>query len=160
MKRTRIIGLCLVAACAMFAFTAASASAFENLPHFGKCVAKTGGKYSNSGCTKLAKTVESEKFEWEPLATTVKFTSLKEKETNKAVLESASGTEISCTGQAEKVGEYGPGDQVKNVIGEFSGCEALGASCNSEGAKSGFINTKKLHGQPGIVKKEAKTEKK
>jgi len=160
MKRTRIMGLCLVAVCAVFAFAATSAFAFENLPHYGKCTAKTGGKYKNSGCTVLAKTVEAEKFEWEPLVTTVKFTSLKEKETGAAVLESVKGTEISCEGQKQaKEGEYGPGDQVKNVVGEFSKCKALGGECNSEGAGKENINTLKLKGEPGIVKKELKEQK-
>jgi hypothetical protein len=159
MKRTGIIGLCLAATCAMFALTASSALATENLPHFGKCVAKTGGKYSNTGCTKLATKVESEKDEWEPLTTLVPFTSAKEKETGPAALESASGTVISCLGQTEKSGEYGPGDQVKNVVGKFTGCEAFTASCTSEKAVAGEIDTKKLHGEPGIIKKELKEEK-
>jgi len=155
-----VAALCAVCACAFaFALTASSALAFENLPHYGKCVAKSPSKYSNSGCTKKAKTEAEGKFEWEPLTTTVKFTSKKEKETGKAVLEAASGNEISCTEQVEKEGEYGPGDQVKNVIGEFSGCEALGSACNSEGKPAGTIFTKKLHGEPGIVKKELKEEK-
>jgi len=159
MKRTRIMGLCLMAVCAIFALTASSALATENLPHYGKCAATAGGKFKNSGCTKLAKTAEEQKFEWTPLTTTVKFTSLKEKETGNAVLEAANGNEISCTGQSEKEGEYGPGDQVKNVVGEFSGCKALGASCNSEGQGAEHINTKKLHGEPGIVAKQTKEEK-
>jgi hypothetical protein len=158
MKGIRATALCAALACGALVFGATSALAFENLPHYGKCVkvAEGTGKYANGGCTKLGgKKVD----EWIPLTTTVKFTSKKEKETGKAVLEAASGNEISCTEQVEKSGEFGPGDQVKNVIGEFSGCEALGASCNSEGAPSGFINTKKLHGEPGIVKKEVKEEK-
>jgi len=160
MKRTRIMGLCLVAVCAIFAFTAVSASAtFTNLPHYGKCVAKTGGKYKSGGCTKLATTVESEKFEWEPLTTTVGIKSAKEKETAEAVLEAGSGTKISCTGQKEALGEYGPGDQVKNVVGEFSGCQSSGIKCNSEGKGAGFIDTTKLHGEPGIVETQAKQEK-
>jgi len=161
MKRTRIMGLCLVAVCAVFAFVATSAFAFENKPHYGKCTAKAGGLYKNGGCTKLAKTAEEQKFEWTPLATTVKFTSLKEKETGNAVLESVTGTEISCTGQKQtKEGEYGPGgNEVKNVVGEFSGCKALGGECNSEGAGKENINTLKLHGEPGIVLKQAKEEK-
>jgi hypothetical protein len=159
MKRTRIIGLCMLAACAIFALTASSALATENLPHYGKCAALTGGLYSNGGCTKLAKPGAG-KFEWTPLAAIVKFTSKKENATGAAVLESANGTEISCTGQEEKTGEYGPGgNEVKNVVGEFSGCKALGASCSSEGQPAGLINTKKLHGEPGIVKKEVKEEK-
>jgi hypothetical protein len=151
-------GLCLVVACAVIALSAGSALA-ENLPHYGKCTAKAGGKYKNSGCTKLGKTAEEMKFEWEPLTTTVPFSSAKEKETGPAALEAANGNVISCTTQTEKVGEYGPGDQVKNIIGEFSGCEAFTAPCSSESQPSGHINTFKLHGEPGIVKKELKTEK-
>jgi len=162
MKRTRIMGLCLVAVCAVFAFAAAGASAFENLPHYGKCVkgAAGSGPYSNAGCTKLAKVVEKELYTWQPLATKVPFTSAKKKETGPAVLEAASGNEISCTIQGEKIGEYGPGDQVKNVIGEFSGnCETSGFKCKSTGQNEGEIFTKKLHGEPGIVKKVLKEEK-
>jgi len=144
------MGLCLMAVCAMFALTATVASA-ENLPHFGFCKAQAGGKYKSSGCTKLAKTAEEEKFEWSALATTVAFTSAKEKETGPAVLEAASGTEISCTAQVQKQGEYGPGDQVKNIIGEFAGCKALGGSCNSPGKAAEHIDTLLLHGEPGVV---------
>jgi len=52
MKRTRIMGLCLVAACAVFAVAATSAFALENLPHYGKCnkTAVGVGKYKNAGC--------------------------------------------------------------------------------------------------------------
>jgi len=162
MKRTRIMGLCLVAVSAVFAFAAAGASAFENLPHYGKCVkgAAGSGPYSNAGCTKLAKTVEKELYTWQPLATKVPFTSAKKKETGPAVLEGASGSEISCTVQGEKIGEYGPGgDEVKNVIGEFANCETSGFKCKSEGQTEGKINTFPLKGEPGIVKKELKEEK-
>ncbi len=157
MRRTRIAGLCLAAMLFVFAFTA-SAFATENLPKFGKCFAMTGGKYKSSSCTKLGKTAEEMKFEWEPLSIAVKFTAAKEKETGNAVLEASSGTEISCTTQGAK-GEYGPGNVIKNVVGEFKGCKALGAGCSSEGQPAEQVNTKKLHGEPGIVKKEAKEEK-
>jgi len=160
MKRTRIMGLCLVAVCAVFAFVATSAFAFENKPHYGQCLAKTGGKYKNAGCTKLAKSLEEEKFEWTPLTTTVGITSAKLTGSGPAVLEGVSGSEISCENQVEKIGEYGPGDQVKNVIGEFSGnCETSGFKCKSTGQNEGEIFTKKLHGEPGIVKKVLKEEK-
>ncbi len=156
----RAAGLCVAAVFAVLALTAGSAFAtFENLPHYGKCTAKAGGAYKSSSCTKLGKTAEEMKFEWEPLTGTVKFTSVKEKETGNAVLEAASGTEISCTTEKSKLGEYGPGDQVKNVVGEFTGCKALGAGCSSEGLLTEQINTKVLHGEPGIVKKELKEEK-
>ena len=158
MRAVKAAGICLAAVVALFALTASSALAVD-LPHFGKCEAQAGGKFKTAACTKLAKTSSEEKFEWHPLTTTVAFTSAKQKETGKAVLEAANGNEISCTNQTEKLGAYGPGDQVKNVVGEFSGCEALGSACNSEGQKAGNINTNKLHGEPGIVVKEPKTEK-
>jgi len=163
MKRTRIMGLCLVAICAVFAVATTSAFATENLPHYGKCIkgAIGSGPYSNAGCTKLAKVVEKELYKWQPLTTTVKFTSLKKKETGPAVLEGSSGSEISCTVQKEtKEGEYGPGgDEVKNVVGEFQNCETSGFKCKSAGQSEGNIDTFKLHGEPGIVTKVLKEEK-
>jgi len=161
MKRTRIMGLCLVAVCSVFAFTATSAFATENLPHLGKC-AKVGvgnGKYKNAGCTKLG---GEEKFEWTTLGTQqVKFESKKQEGSGPAVLEGVSGSEISCTEQIQKpaFGEYGPGDQVKNVVGEFTNCETSGFKCKSSGASEGEIKTFKLKGEPGIIKKVAKEEK-
>jgi len=155
-----------VAVCAVFAFAATSAFAVENLPHYGKCkkVALGSGFYKNAGCTKKAGALtEEKKFEWETLGTkTVPFTSAKLTGSGPAVLEGVSGSEISCENQVEKAGngEYGPGDQVKNVIGEFSGnCETSGFKCKSTGQNEGEIFTKKLHGEPGIVKKVLKEEK-
>src|SRR4029077_8279221 len=117
MKGIRAMALCAALAFGAVVFGATSALAFENLPHYGKCTATAVGvgTYSNSGCTKIAKTAETKKFEWEPIKTAIPFTSLKEKETGEAVLEGASGVKIHCVGQAEKKGEYGPGNEVKNV---------------------------------------------
>jgi len=160
MKRTRIMGLCLIAACVAFAFAASSAFATEGSLEYGKCAKKAGGAYKNGGCTKLAKSVEEQKFEWTPLSTAVGFNSLKKAETGNAVLEALNGTEISCTGQKQQAGEYGPGKyEVKNVVGEFSGCKALGNNCQSTGKSEGFIDTLKLNGEPGVVTKVVKEEK-
>jgi hypothetical protein len=160
MIRTSIVGACVLAVCALFALAASSALAFENLPHFGKCVVKTPSKYSNGGCNKKAKTEAEGKFEWEPLGTTtVKFVSSKEKATSNAVLETASAAEVSCTEQGDKEGEYGPGDQIKNVVYEFSGCKQGASTCFSAGLTAEHVNTTKLHGEPGVVKKEVKEEK-
>jgi hypothetical protein len=160
MKRRSILGLCLVAVCAIFAFVASSALAEGSL-EYGKCAKKTGGKYKNAGCTKVAKSLEEEKFEWTPLSTAVKFESKKKELTANAVLESVKETEISCKEQFQKKeGEYGPGPyEVKNVVGEFTGCEALGAECQSAGKGAGEIDTKKLHGEVGTVTKVTKEEK-
>lgn len=71
MRRVRTLGLCVVAVLALAAY--AAASAFAGGPEFGKCVAKAGGKYSDSGCTAKTKTGE---FEWEKGKTlkNIKFT--------------------------------------------------------------------------------------
>jgi hypothetical protein len=167
MKRMRIAGLCLLAVGAVFAFTS-SAFATEGSLEFGKCLKKEGGVYKNSGCTKKAgASAEEHKFEWEPLSgKTFKFTSAKKAETGNAVLEGPEkagkkGNSVSCTGLVQKVGEYGPGKvEVKNVIGEFSGCEGLGAKCSNEGKAEGLINTEKLKGELGVVTKNATNEEK
>jgi hypothetical protein len=57
-RHVRMLGLCLVAVLALGAYAVSSASA---LPEWGKCVAKTGGKYTNSGCTTKGK---GGSFEW------------------------------------------------------------------------------------------------
>jgi hypothetical protein len=162
MKRTPTLGLCLIATCAFFAMTASGALAFENLPHLGKCIAKTPSKFSNSTCLKKVKAETEGKFAWEPLTTTVKFTSKKETGSALIALESAGGKEVSCIEQEEKTpGEYGPGDQIKNVVLELAGCKStgIGGACTTTGKEVERIVTTKLHGEPGVVKKELKEEK-
>jgi hypothetical protein len=148
----------LALACVAVAATASSALAFENVPHYGRCVENSGGAYSTAGCTKInAKATKH--YEWEPLATTIPFTAQKERNTGNALLETLDGTQApACTGATE-TGEYGPGSQVKNVVIEFTGCKGGGAGCNSEGQKAEVIDTNKLHGEPGVVKEEVINEK-
>src|SRR5207245_3830904 len=165
MKRMRIAGLCLVAVCAMFAVAATSSFAVEGSLEFGKCikVPEGTGAFKNSGCTKFAGAATTEqKFNWSPLSgSTFKFTSAKKEATGNAVLESSGGNSVSCTGLKQTVGEYGPGkDQVKNVVGEFSGCEGLGGKCSNENKAAGFVNTTKLKGELGVVTKNATNEEK
>lgn len=160
MRRKRAAGLCVAAAVATCAFAAGNASAieFHNLPHYGKCTAKVGGKYRSAGCTKLATKPENEKYEWEPLTEAVQFKGHKESMSGEAVLEAASGVTVSSTGEMA-TGEYGPGDETKNVVLEFLGSKCCGVPCQSEGEAEGNIRTKKLHGEPGMVTREPKEEK-
>jgi hypothetical protein len=51
-RHLRMVGVCLIAVFAIAAVAATSASA---LPEWGKCVAKAGGKYTNSNCTTKGK---------------------------------------------------------------------------------------------------------
>jgi hypothetical protein len=157
--RVRRALTCSACAGAVLAGAAGSAYASENLPSYGKCEAQAGGKYSNPGCTKLAKTAEKQKYEWHPLAAAVPFTQTKEHMSGEAVLEVAGGVEMRCRGTQTATGEYGPGSQLKNVVMVLFGCEAGGGECNSEGRRAGEVATRKLHGEPGVVKREPKEEK-
>jgi hypothetical protein len=58
-RHVRMLGLCLVAVLAFGAYAVSSASAGS--PEWGKCVAKAGGKYTNSNCTTKGK---GGSFEW------------------------------------------------------------------------------------------------
>jgi hypothetical protein len=152
-------GLCVAVMVCACAYMASTASAFENLPHYGKCTATAGGKYANSSCTKLARRPESQKYEWSSLSSGVGFTSAKERESGEAVLEGGAGVRVRCATEGSREGEYGPGDQLKNVVLEFSRCESGGAPCSSEGQLEGIVHTDRLHGEPGVVTREAKEEK-
>ena len=61
MRHIRMLGLCLAAVMAVVAF--AASSAFAKGPEWGKCEAKTGGKYKDANCTEKAKKGEGA-FEW------------------------------------------------------------------------------------------------
>ncbi|TMK97912.1 MAG: hypothetical protein E6G34_09500 [Actinobacteria bacterium] len=143
-----------------FALFSTDALATPGSLEFGKCTKAAGGKFKNAGCTKLAKSAEEQKFEWAPLSSAVAFTGEKKPLSGKVVLTVAPGSEVSCTGETQTEGEYGPGSrEQKNIVLAFSGCEALGSECSSASQPAGHVNTLKLHGAPGIVKKEAKEEK-
>ncbi len=144
MRRIRIVGLCLVAAFALTAFAASSASA---LPEIGRCVAKAGGKYSESNCN-TKKTGGG--FEFVKNAVKKKFTSVSLP--GKIQLEGAGGTAITCTHQ-EASGEYlekgatPATKEVHLVVATFTGCEIplFSAKCENT-ATEGEIVTTKLKG--------------
>jgi hypothetical protein len=56
-----MLGLCLMGVFLAVAIVATSASA---LPEFGKCIAKAGGKFVDSNCTKKASLKNPGSFEW------------------------------------------------------------------------------------------------
>jgi len=140
MKRMRIVGLCLVAAFALSAIGAGSASA---LPEIGKCVAKAGGKYTNANCTTAGKG----SFEFVKTITKKGFTSAG----GEGILEGASGTVISCKTQSA-TGEYKGTTsfkEVQHVKATFKGCELplFKAECKTKGAALGEITTTDLTGK-------------
>jgi hypothetical protein len=159
MKRMRVVGLCLVAVFAISAITASAASAAAS-PEFGRCKAKAGGKFKNSGCTLLAKSATEEKFEWEKSLAKNKFKA-KQKAETLATLETVGGTKITCTSEENSGAEYNLPKKVSKIVAEFSGCETSKIPCNSVGEPSGKITTHSLAGTLGVEKlfvKEGKVE--
>jgi hypothetical protein len=149
MKRMKIVGLLCLAA---FAVTAMAAStAFAAAPEFGRCVAKAGGKFENSTCTKAAP-VGKEKFEWEPGPGPKNGFSSKIKVTTSATLETTGGTKITCKQEESKNAEVKNAKEVGKVVAKFNECLGFGQPCSSTGAASGEIITASLGGVVGVEK--------
>jgi hypothetical protein len=153
MGRVRLVGVCLVAAFALGAIAAASASAAA--PEYGRCVKATQvskkytGKYDNAGCTPPKTETEKKavekgegKFEWFPGVVKVKQTS----KGGKGILEEAGKYAVGCESE-ESAGEYSGTKEVKHLIVKFKKCEAPGLVCTSEGHEKGELETKSLEGK-------------
>jgi len=160
MRRTKIVGLCLVAMFALTAVMASSASAVA--PEFGRCLKVTPQKltnYDSSKCIKFASEdagTEAEKlkkgnYQWFPGVVKNKFTT-KMKEGTIATLETVGGTKITCTGETS-TGEYilgGNNKEIGKMVAKFTNCETSGFKCESTGAGAGNINTSPLGGPIGF----------
>jgi hypothetical protein len=153
MRGIRVMGLFLAAAL-VAAFGASSASA---LPEIGRCVAKEGGKYSDSAC--LKKVTSGGKFEF------LKGTSGKKNKftanSGEAVLEGESGTKIVCksstaVGKQDEDGTTNTIKGVESVISTFHECEdpGIGKICHSAGQAEGVIITNELEGELGYITKK------
>ena len=71
MKRMKMMGLGVIAVFAMAAMFVASAAAKPaNVPTSGRCLAHTGGKFSDANCKTFATEVAKEKFEFYPTSGT------------------------------------------------------------------------------------------
>jgi hypothetical protein len=156
MRRTRAMGLGLAAACALAAIAASSASA---LPEIGRCIATTGGKYTNANCTK--KVTSGGTFEWIKGANKKPgFTAA----SGSAVLEGASGTKIVCktstaVGKYDEDGSTNVTKGVESVVSTFHECEdpGIGKICHSSGQLEGTIVTETLEGELRYLKKGTAT---
>jgi hypothetical protein len=153
MKRINLVGLAIVAALALGACAANSASA---LPEIGRCVAKAGGNYTDSNCTTKATPKGTGGFEFLKGAAKPKFTVLG----GASSLEGASGAGMECktfaaTGELKPTGT-GATKGVKNVAMTFTGCTlpAIGQSCQNVGNPAGVIDTKVLEGNLGYITKK------
>jgi hypothetical protein len=152
MKRMKIMGLALVAVFAITAFAASSAMA---LPEIGRCIAKAGGKYTESNCN--TKVTKGGSFEFVKTIVNKKFTSAG----GEGVLETTSGTKVICKTQSA-VGEYKGTTsfkEVQGVVAKFNGCAipAFGIECNTKGSAAGEIVTNSLTGKMGYISKAGKS---
>lgn len=153
MKRIKTMGVALVAISAMGALLASSAFA---LPEVGRCVAKAGGKYTESNCHTKGTLKNPGSFEFVKGAVKTGFTSVG----GEGVLEGASGTNVVCAAQTA-VGKYdadgtaGAIMAVEGVVSTFTGCSipTFGISCNTAGKGAGEIQTSTLEGNLGYIVK-------
>jgi hypothetical protein len=164
LRGIRIISCALLAAFALAAIAATSASAA--VPEFGRCIKEAGGKFENAGCTKVK--AGANKFEFYPATGKAangnekklvkdKFTSLKEAGSEEATLETKSGSLVKCTEESSSGGEYFIGEgsnskQIKKLVAKFNGCkeETLKTKCQNTGTE-GEILTDSLEGELGFV---------
>lgn len=148
MKRTSVVGFCIVAALALAAFGASVAQAGT----MGHCVkaSKVGGKYTgkytNKTCTTAATEAEKtegkkNKYEFEAVKAGTKFTGAG----GKSTLKGAAG-EITCE-SSETTGEQvgGTGKEGRDKF-QFFGCKlsVTSGACESAGAKEGEIVSNEL----------------
>jgi hypothetical protein len=162
MNRIRIMGLTVVAALALTALAASSASA---LPELGECVkiGSTGGRYTEGNCVKKAKKDRTTgeylgEYEWEKGTAVAELNFVSSG--GKGTLETASGTRITCENESA-AGEWIKLKSIKkvtNVIVTFKGCELSNPKnkCNTKGAATGEIVTDPLKGKIGLTNKKAK----
>jgi hypothetical protein len=157
MRRIKIVGLGLVAAFALAAMTAGSASA--TAPEFGRCLkqaTKSLSNFDSAKCVKLASEdagTEAEKlakgnFQWFPGVVNNKFTT-KLKEATLVTIENVSGFKMICKGETS-AGEYLNAKEIGKMVLKFTGCEFSGLKCNSAGKGEGEIDTAPLGGTIGF----------
>jgi hypothetical protein len=153
-KRVRVMTFCVIAALAISAVAAATASA--EAPEFGRCLkTKAGGgtKYTTAKCTVVA-SGEKENFEWSSAFGSAKpleqagFTTKLKPETI-ATLQTIGGTKVTRKGETSG-GSYTGNKTVGGIILKFTGCETAGGQCNSAGKGAGVITWNELSGVLGI----------
>ena len=153
MKRIKAIGALLIAAFALGAVAAASASA--GVPEFGTCVKVAGtGAYENKVCT-APSSGHTGAYEWQPQAGTATFTYTGLK---KLVLEAQppKPIKIECE-SSEATGKY-TGPKTVEATWVLNGCRTgSGAKPCQSGLTPGKIETLPLTGELGFINKSVPT---
>src|SRR5580700_7500305 len=150
MKRTRIMGLCAVAALAAFVLSATATSS-ASAGTYKYCAAQKKGEYTTATCA--TKSAKAKKGHFEKVSGRGYTSS-----TGEAKLETPSlGGTVKCTASKGKGEITGPKTATLQVT--FTGCETKGVPCES-GATHGTIETFPLetslidHGEKGFGGKE------
>ncbi|TMK24589.1 MAG: hypothetical protein E6G62_07800 [Actinobacteria bacterium] len=156
MKRMKMMGLGVIAVFAMAAMFVASAAAKPaNTPTSGRCLAHTGGKFSDANCKTFATEVAKEKFEFYPTSGTADNGESKPAVKKHYTAEAIGTTEkpIVLTGTGEKLGaetkvecklQTSDGFNVSDTEGtaehiKYTGCESSKVSCQTAGSAAGEI---------------------
>jgi hypothetical protein len=169
MRRIKMMGLCLVAVCALAAVAVSSASAA--LPEFKVCVKaeKVGkaynGKYADKECS-VAEPKGEGKYELKGWEAAKKFgvkgkngvstldSYIPENEAEPWKGGTVAGV-VSCkSGKSE--GEI-TGPKTTSITVEFKTCTSEGHKCTSPGQKAGVIKTRPLIATLGYINKAEKT---
>ncbi len=153
MKRTKILGVALVAVFALAAIAASGASAAPEWKACVKAEPKNTGKYTDKLCTVKSPATEGK---YELVSSTGKKSGFKAKggaailhviipATGKGAFPGGAHVEVKCT-SAKGKGNLGLPNLIKEVVIEFKGCTVLAAPCQS-GSKKGVIVTNSLAGE-------------
>jgi len=159
MKRITVVGLCLVVALAMAAFTATGAWALPP-PEFSACVrvAKHTGEYADKYCQSKVAENKGRYSLSAPSGATFSGKSSGSTAWHVPHVPSHAGFEITCgRGRASgHLGQTSPFDTVYDVQLKFNGCETPhGLPCNSLLTENeGEILTMELMGKLGIISGE------
>jgi hypothetical protein len=174
-----MLGLCLVAVCAVVAYAASSASAAT--PEWGQCFEKAGGKYSDANCqvkSKVVKKVSNGTHEWrkgpevkakhfegggttgvlegeyiECSSEQVRAPKCNEGETEQVFL--GKPLKVECESETN-TGEASGKNGISHVAVTFKGCKLLGSIPCSNTEVSGEIHTNALKGSLGYINKAKK----
>lgn len=139
MKEIRLLGLCLVAACALGAV--AASAAFAEAPEMGRCVkvAAGMGKFSSSKCNKEK---AGGSYEWYVGAEKAGFSGTG----GIGTLETVGKVGVQCKTE-KSAGRFTGAKTVGSVNVTFAECSSAGYQCESAGAGSGVIKTFPLAGE-------------
>lgn len=167
MNRVRMVGLCVVAACALTAMMSAVSASAETLPAVYECAKlskskvtkKYEGQYEKGCVTKNAKGEGEYEFQpWNLAAKKNKAKEFKDTKGGGSRLYIVSVGGVTCTKNTD-AGYFTGSKTVGKIRVVFTGCELNGQKCQGESPKaanSGEVITNMLDGEIGYINKAAK----